>query len=555
MRKMKFYQLITTSAFLFLPAIHFAQLSDSTVKKIDALFKSLNNKTPGCAVAVSKNGEVIFQKGYGMANLEYDIPITPKTIFHIASISKQYTAFCMLLLEKEGKLSLDDDIRKYLEYIPDFGYKITIRHLINHTSGLRDQWQLLANAGWQLDDVITQQQIIKVISMQKDLNFKPGDEYMYSNTGYTLMAEIVKKVSGLTLREYTDKNIFKPLGMLDTHFNDNYKELVPNRAYSYSQAPGRFENAVLSYSTVGATSLMTTVLDQLKWMNNFATGAVGGKDLIEKMKVQGILNDGRKILYANGVVVNEYKGWKTVGHNGSDAGFATYGVVFPELGLDVVMFANSYFNDPGDKSFKLVDILVEQKKGAATAAKIVKTDSSFQKKFVGRFYSDRDDLMNIRWQDGKLKWGTFVPNRDMFLNKTGDNRFSVADNGTAVIIDPKKVRDSVQSFLLQTPDKTIEMKRLPAGPWNDLKDFPGRYYNKETEAFYTVVLKDGLLNMEHRKYPTQIMRAVAPDQFDLNSWWMDHIVFLRDASGKVTGFEVNSDRVVHLKFEKVDFGK
>lgn len=555
MRKLKFYLPFPAFAFLFLPAVLFAQLPDSTVKKIDALFKSLNNKTPGCAVAVSKNGEVIFQKGYGMANLEYNIQITPKTIFHIASISKQYTAFCMLLLEKEGKLSLDDDIRKYLDFVPDFGYKITIRQLINHTSGLRDQWQLLANAGWQLDDVITQQQIVKIISMQKDLNFKPGDEYMYCNTGYTLMAEIVKKVSGLTLREYTDKNIFKPLGMLDTHFHDNYKELVPGRAYSYSQAPGRFENAVLSYSTVGATSLMTTVIDQLKWMNNFTTGTVGGKDLIEKMKVQGILNDGRKIVYANGVVVNEYKGWKTVGHNGSDAGFATYSVIFPEIGIDVVMFANSYFNDPGDKSFKLVDILVEEKKGSAPPSKIVKTDSAFQKKFVGRYYSARDDIMNIVWRDGKLRWGTLAPVRDLPLNKTGDNRYSATDNGTTVILDPKLSGDTIRSFLLQTPDKTIEMKRLPTTPWPEMEDFPGRYYNKEIEAFYTVVLKDGRLTMEHRKYPIQPMRVVAPDHFELNSWWMDHIVFLRDASGKVTGFEVNSSRVMHLKFEKVESDK
>ena len=200
--------------FLLAPVSIVAQnLPDSISGKIDFIFRSFTATTPGCAVAVIKNGTIIFQKGYGQANLEYSVPIVPTTIFHIASESKQYVAFCMLLLEKEGKLSIDDDIRKYLNYVPDFGHKITIRQLIHHTSGLRDQWQLLANAGWQLDDVISQEHVIKLISKQKALNFIPGDEWMYCNTGYTLMAEIVKKVSGLTLREYASKNIFQPLGM------------------------------------------------------------------------------------------------------------------------------------------------------------------------------------------------------------------------------------------------------------------------------------------------------------------------------------------------------
>src|SRR5687767_10626260 len=181
--------------FLLLPlAVGAQSLPDSITSKIDSVFKSYNDSTPGCAVAVVKNGSIIFQKGYGLAHLEYAVPITPQTVFHIASESKQYVAFCMLLLEKEGKLSIDDDIRKHLDYIPDLGHKITIRQLIHHTSGLRDQWQLLANAGWQLDDVITQDHVVKLISKQQALNFKPGDEHLYCNTGYTLMAEIVKKV-------------------------------------------------------------------------------------------------------------------------------------------------------------------------------------------------------------------------------------------------------------------------------------------------------------------------------------------------------------------------
>jgi len=188
-------------------------------KKIDRLFRNYSeDDSPGAAIAVVQNGRIQYKKGYGMANLEYDIPITPSTIFHIASVSKQFTAFSILLLEKEEKLSLDDDIRKFIPEVPDFGKKITLRNLANHTSGLRDQWELLIMAGWRIDDVITKEQILKLVSKQKELNFNPGEEYMYCNTGYTLLAEVVARVSGTSFPDFTEKNIFKPPNMTNTLF-------------------------------------------------------------------------------------------------------------------------------------------------------------------------------------------------------------------------------------------------------------------------------------------------------------------------------------------------
>ena len=276
--------------------------------KIDSLFQKWDNdSSPGASVSILKDGEIILKKGYGMANLEYDIPIRPSTIFHIASESKQFTDFCIVLLAQQGKLSLDDDIRKWLPEVPDFGKKIGIRNLIYHTSGLRDQWQLLAISGTRLDDVITQDHILKLVKNQKELNFEPGSRYLYCNTGYTLLAEIVKKVSGLSLREFAEKEIFGPLGMDDTHFHDNYKEIVKNRAYSYSQKDSiTFENSVLSYSTIGATSLFTTVKDEAKWLNNYFTAQVGGPEAIEQMYERGILNSGDTLSYAFGLGIDTY---------------------------------------------------------------------------------------------------------------------------------------------------------------------------------------------------------------------------------------------------------
>src|SRR6185503_2218933 len=268
-------------------------LPDSLVKKINALFKQWDKPgSPGCAVGVVRNDSLIFAKGYGMANLEYGLPNTPKTLFHLASVSKQFTAYSIVLLAKQGKLSLDDDIRKYLPWFPNLGYTITIRHLLNHTSGVRDQWQLLATAGTRLDDVITQEQIIKILSKQQALNFKPGDRYMYSNSGFTLLAEIVKAASGKSLRRFTDSVIFKPLGMTATHIHDDYTEIEKGRSYSYDRKDSaHYTNSILSYSVAGATSLFSNIEDLAKWEMNFYQYKVGTRQDIETLTTKGRLND------------------------------------------------------------------------------------------------------------------------------------------------------------------------------------------------------------------------------------------------------------------------
>ena len=273
-KKHLFTCLILISAVAQVPA---QSLPDSTTKKIDALFKKWDNSSsPGYAVGVVRNDSLIFAKGYGVANLEYNIPIAPETIFHMASVSKQFTAFSIVLLARQGKLNLDDDIHKYLPWFPDLKVKITVRNLLNHTSGIRDQWQLLAIAGTRLHDVITQDQIIKILGKQQALNFNPGEEWSYSNSGYTMLAEIVRAVSGKSLRQFTDSVLFKPLGMKNTNFHDDYTEIVPNRSYSYDRKDDtHFQNSILSYSVAGATSLFTNVDDMSKWVMNFYNHKVG----------------------------------------------------------------------------------------------------------------------------------------------------------------------------------------------------------------------------------------------------------------------------------------
>ena len=236
---------MTNRPFLFVLVSLLIACNPNHEKEIDQIFEKWDRSdTPGAAVAVVKDGEIIFKKGYGLANMEYEIAITPNTVFHIASVSKQFTAFAALLLEKDGIISMDDDIRKYIPEVPDFGKTITLRHLATHTSGLRDQWDLLALGGWRLDDVITTEHVLKLVNKQKGLNFDPGEEFIYCNTGFTLLAEVVARVSGKTFAEFCEERIFQPLQMDRTLFYDDHEKIVPNRSYSY------YPDSLLGYKKV-----------------------------------------------------------------------------------------------------------------------------------------------------------------------------------------------------------------------------------------------------------------------------------------------------------------
>jgi CubicO group peptidase (beta-lactamase class C family) len=295
MKRMR-WSVILPAIFL-VPYLADAQtLPPDVIKQIDQVFEKWNKPdSPGCALGVYKDGQIVYKRGYGVADLNDDVPITPATVFHVASMSKQFTAASIVLLAQQGKLSLDDDVRKYIPELPDFGERITIRHLVHHTSGLRDQWNLLELAGWRYSlDLITDEDVMSVMTRQKDLNFKPGDKHVYCNTGYTLMGLIVKRVSGMSLREFTTKDIFEPLGMTHTHFRDDHAEIIKHDALGYEQE-GKdkpFRMSLTNFDTVGATSLHTTVEDLQLWDENFYHPRIGGPAFLQQMLERGKLNSG-----------------------------------------------------------------------------------------------------------------------------------------------------------------------------------------------------------------------------------------------------------------------
>ena len=345
MKTMKLKKIATLVLLLCLSAA-FTQSSENYDEIEDKLNKGFQNlyssNTGGAAVALVKEGEIVFKNAYGMANLEYGIPNSINTIFHAASLSKQFTAYSILLLEKDGKLSLDDDLRKYIPEVPDFGQKITLRQLASHTSGLRDQWRLLYLAGWRSDDVILNDDIIDLVGNQKELNFEPGTKLMYSNTGFTLLAEVVARVSGKTFSQFTKERIFEPLNMTNSQFYDNHNKIVKNRAYSYKKVNGEWKKDKLNFSTVGATSLFTTVMDLCKWGIHLNTLSKTDNELSNRMNSQALLSNGEITEAAMGQWAgSKFNGMEWFDHSGSDASFRSYLGRFPESNSVVVYLGNT----------------------------------------------------------------------------------------------------------------------------------------------------------------------------------------------------------------------
>lgn len=534
-------------------------LPDSVIKRIDALFSRWNTPTsPGCVIGFIRNDSLIYAKGYGMANLEYAIPNSPETIFHMASVSKQFTAYSIVLLAKQGRLNLDDDVHKYLPWVPDFKEKITIRHLLNHTSGIRDQWQLLAISGTRLDDVITQDQIIKILSKQQELNSKPGERYNYSNSGFTMLSEIVKSVSGKSLRQFADSAIFKPLGMINTHVHDDYTEIVRNRAYSYQRKDGlQFSNSVLSYSNSGATSLFTNINDLSKWVMNFYNPVVGNLQDIEQLTQKGKQNNGKELTYALGIIVNQYKGWKQYTHNGSDAGYRTYLSVFPELKTGIIVFSNL-----GDFDFSkisaMTELLIKEKSPVKEELKKPVTDRSVAvlkdinsvRKYLGNYISDEGNTVKFEIKDSMLmyKWN----NENMILVAKGNDSFTNLAQPEFKYTFSIKGKDTLVN--IYTPDQAYSMKKF-VRDWvrtdEELIKYTGTYYCSELDCNYSIILKDHALYLSNPKYNDIKISMRGEDHLDTGYWWMSHLFVLKNSKNEISGFEVNSGRILHLKFNKV----
>ena len=341
------------------PAATFASIADDKkTAAVDEVFADLTKPgSPGCALAIYRDGTIIYTKGYGLANLEENVPITPQSVFDIGSTSKQFTAASILLLEKQGKLSVNDDVRKYIPELPDYGPKITILHLLNHTSGLRDYLTLMDLAGINTDSVTTDEDALQIIARQKALNFAPGSDWLYSNTGFFLLSVIVKRASGQTLREFAAENIFTPLGMVHTQYRDDHTSLIANRALAYDpNERGGFTLDVSYFEQTGDGAVHTSVEDLQKWDENFCSAQIGGKEFLAELQLQGKLTAGKILDYAKGLFLQDYRGLSTVRHGGSWGGYRAELLRFPQQHFSVACLCNLGTARPGERANRVSDI-------------------------------------------------------------------------------------------------------------------------------------------------------------------------------------------------------
>ncbi len=547
-------------ASLALPASLHAQgtggLGPEVEARIDAVFEAMDSAhTPGCALGVMEGGSPAYLKGYGMANLEYDIPIGPSSVFHVASVSKQFTTFAVSLLVAEGEVSWEDDIRDYVPEVPDFGETITLRHLANHTSGIRDQWSLLSMAGWRFEaDVITQDDVLEITSRQTALNFPVAEQYLYSNTGFTLLAVVVERVSGQTLKEFTQERMFGPLGMTGTHFHDNHNTIVPNRAYAYAPL-GRDEGYRISipdFDVVGATSLHTTVEDMAKWDRNFYTAEVGGTEVMKGMHERGILSSGDTINYALGLSHGRYRGLPTVGHGGADAGYRSDFLRFPEQDITVAVLCNFPSSGPGGLGRQVADIVLEdafpeplsdddEEEGEEEADPVRLSEAELEE-LAGYYTQEANDRpVVIRNRRGHL-----------FL----EGRVRLFHEGDWVFRPDGEEEETVQ--LVATPDGSISFTtpegitflRQPSVDRDevDLEPYVGTYWSDELGVEYEARLEEGRLFFTNRKTGRNNLGPVYKDGFGSGGNW---VRFYRDSSGGIAGFTQSSGRVWKVRFERV----
>ena len=541
-------------------SLHAQDLTNEEKSSIDSLFSNwAKSSSPGCAIAIFKEGQHVYSQGYGMANLEYNIPITPQTPFHVASVSKQFTNFAVLMLEEDGHLSIDDDIRIHLPEIHDFGVKITIRHLMNHTSGFRDQWELLAISGWRLDDVITKDHIMKMILGQRELNFPPGEEYMYSNAGYSILARIVDRVSERVYRDYARDSIFSPLNMLNTHVHDDHEKIVSGRAYSYYNYGDGFKKSVLSYANDGATSLFTTAEDLALWIGNMLNPILG-ESFIGKMHDPGILNNGDTLDYGLGLGVGKYKGIMYAGHGGADAGFRSNIRWYPEEGVGVVVLSNLASFNASQMVNKITDIVLkevleedteeEEKEDEST---IIEMSEDQLKAFEGKFtLSDIGVSFNIKVDDGKLLLTQEWDNSSYNILPISEDKF-IEQNNVGLIFEFDKQGDDYNEIKILQGANTFTAKRFVEQNFDEAyyDKFLGKYMNEETQAIYHIEKNEIGLKATHMRHNDIPLTTLEENNFRGSAWWFGKVEFTYNDDGNVDGFLLTGGRVRNLKFRKI----
>jgi CubicO group peptidase (beta-lactamase class C family) len=524
------------------PTIAFAQTPD-LAGVADRVFSQWNRESPGCAVGVAHNGRTLLTRGYGMANLETGTPITGETILESGSVAKQFTATATLLLMRDGKLRLDDRVQKYLPELPEYGRPLTIRHLLSHTSGLREWSNLMAVDGWSRGNrVHTQEELLDAVFSQKELNYPVGDHYSYTNSGYGLLVTIIERVSGMPFTTFTTERIFKPLGMSNTSWRDDFERIVPGRAQAYSRRGIVWGLEMPFEQVVGPGGMLTTVGDWLKWNEALDQKTLGGW-LVDSLESRATLTSGRKITYAMGVIVSDWRGHREVAHSGSTGGYSTYLMRLPDRRVSVAVMCNGAGANATSFARQMAEALVPDLKPVAVADTVA-PDPAMATRLAGVYRSSRtyEPLFVGVAGPGAGRGG--LPVRGL-----KDGGLMVGNN--RVLVDASGGRTTGLRQLLASGD-TVLFTYVSPTPWtpspSDLSAFTGQYTSDEVRATWTALIDNGRLVLSSRRGTRQALTPVYKDAFtgSLGTVW-----FSRNASGEVDALHVSAARLWNLRIPRV----
>ncbi len=532
-----------------------AQLSTVQTQKIDSLFNSWTEANqPGGAVGIMQNGEIIYSKAFGLASLEYQVPNTTETLFNIASVSKQLTAMGIVLLHEKGLLSIDDDIRKHLPDMPDFGHTITIRHMLHHTSGMRSLHAMLNLAGWRRGDPRTNEDLYRFMLKQKELNFIPGDEYLYCNTGYILMTNIIENVTKEKFSQWMKTNVFEPLGMGDTYVEDRYDRIVPNNATSYYARNSSYFRAVEFWGYVGSGNVHSTTTDLLKWLQNFSTPAANWSSAFEILKTTDPLNDGSENNYAFGLNIGDFKGNNKISHSGGIGGFRAYTSHYPEEQLSIAVLTNFSSSNSGGVERKVADLLLKNKTKTTVAIakpKVAKSVITFPlEQLVGKYELRSDLIANISIENDSLhvlqEWNKSEYN---IYNTTGNTYEIPKDANIQFIFSDVKYNATQLLTVYQNSRKTEAKRYVQEDISNiDLSDYTGRFYSPELESTLDIMLKEAQLIGHHGRHGDLPMQLIGTDALEITDFATIDVV--RDSKNVITGIRISNGRARNVWFEK-----
>jgi CubicO group peptidase (beta-lactamase class C family) len=547
MKKRGMPVLVALALRMLLSVAGFAQ--DIPTHKVDQIFTVYDKPgSPGCSLGVIRDGDFVYRKAYGSANLELRVPLSPQSVFYMGSVSKQFTAAGIVLAAEQGYLSLDDDVRKYIPELPDYGHVITLRQMIHQTSGFRDFFTLLHLAGHDVADFNSPEDIFKIVVRQRGLNNIPGDEWIYSNTNYFLLGIVVRRASKKSLSEFAAENMFQPLAMSHTLFYDDHTLVVPGRVAGYDSGPHDSFRVDWSttYEVVGGGGLMSTIDDLLLWDRNFYANRLGKGTLVQELQTPGVLNNGNKISYAMGLDLGNYRGLPIVEHGGALFGYRTELLRFPEQKFSVICLCNIASAVPENLARQVADIYLSDRlqPGASALNPSIQGDFPDPGTFAGKYLDPRTHLMyTFTTSNGNLMaWGAV-------LRRINANQFYDLGSNVITFESSQGTMHAKLDLKGETYFSGSRIQELHLGK-PVLASYAGQFRSTELDTVYGLSLEKDTLTLRNRDHPPQNLTPIAQDEFDAGD--LGRLVFERDSGGRVFGFRVFTQDARGIAFKKDD---